>query len=136
MEECIKLIKSMFPNIDTDIQNYVEGVLESTCEDLETDEDVFEGIGEVLQDIDQSKTENEVKDICIQLATILKPSWKDEEKANKHDSLPIISSQQTQPFNQNVDKPNDSQTKDKTESIQKAQNVAEPAKKKIMDKKQ
>ena len=78
MEACSDLIKTTFPNIDEDILNYVEGVLESTCEDLETVDDVYDGIGEVLMDMDQDKTEDEVRKICCQLVEFMRPNWKDE----------------------------------------------------------
>ena len=37
--------KDRFPNIDDDIQEYLESVLESTCEDMESIEDVYDEIG-------------------------------------------------------------------------------------------
>ena len=41
MEDCLKLIKEAFPAIDADIEEYVSAVLESTCEDLEAVDDVY-----------------------------------------------------------------------------------------------
>ena len=70
MDRCSHILKDRFPNIDDDIQEYLESVLESTCEDMESIDD---GIGEMLLDVDKSKTEVEVREICNQLANIMKP---------------------------------------------------------------
>ena len=61
MDSCSHILKDRFPNIDDDIQEYLESVLESTCEDMESIDDVYDGIGEMLLDVDKSKTEVEVR---------------------------------------------------------------------------
>ena len=81
MEECLRLIKVDFPAIDADIEEYVTAVLESTCEDLEVVEDVYDGIGEVLHGVDPEKAEEEVRELCARLCSILKPDW--TEKAQR-----------------------------------------------------
>ena len=75
MEECLKLIQELFPEIDSDIKDYVAAVLDSTCEDLEAVDDVYDALGEVLHGVDPSKTENDVKELCAKLCFILKPNW-------------------------------------------------------------
>ena len=75
MEECLKLIQELFPEIDSDIKDYVAAVLDSTCEDLEAVDDVYDALGEVLHGVDPSKTENDVKELCANLCFILKPNW-------------------------------------------------------------
>ena len=75
MEDCLKLIKEDFPAIDADIEDYVSAVLDSTCEDLEAVDDVFDGIGEVLHGVDPAKTEKEIRELCARLCFILKPNW-------------------------------------------------------------
>ena len=75
MEDCLRLIKEDFPAIDADIQEYVTVVLESTCEDLEVVDDVYDGIGELLHGVDPAKTEKEVRELCARLCFILKPNW-------------------------------------------------------------
>ena len=76
MDTCVQLIREKYPGIDNDIQQYLETVLASTCEDMNSIEDIFDGIGEILLDVDQSKTEDEVRDLCTQLAIIIKPEGK------------------------------------------------------------
>ena len=75
MEDCLRLIKEDFPAIDADIEDYVSAVLDSTCEDLEAVDDVFDGIGEVLHGVDPAKTEKEIRELCARLCFILKPNW-------------------------------------------------------------
>ena len=75
MEDCLRLIKEDFPAIDADIEDYVSAVLNSTCEDLEAVDDVFDGIGEVLHGVDPAKTEKEIRELCARLCFILKPNW-------------------------------------------------------------
>ena len=75
MEECLKLIQELFPEIDSDIKDYVAAVLDSTCEDLEAVDDVYDALGEVLHGVDPSKTENDVKELCAKLCFILMPNW-------------------------------------------------------------
>ena len=75
MEECLKLIQELFPEIDSDIKDYVAAVLNSTCEDLEAVDDVYDALGEVLHGVDPSKTANDVKELCAKLCFILKPNW-------------------------------------------------------------
>jgi len=74
MDDCLKLIQELFPEIDSDIKDYVAAVLDSTCEDLEAVDDVYDALGEVLHGVDPSKTENDVKELCAKLCFILKPS--------------------------------------------------------------
>ena len=75
MEDCLMLIKEDFPAIDTDIGGYVSAVLESTSEDLEAVDDVYDGIGELLHGVDPAKTEEEVRELCARLCFVLKPNW-------------------------------------------------------------
>ena len=71
----MKLIQELFPEIDSDIKDYVAAVLDSTCEDLEAVDDVYDALGEVLHGVDPSKTKNDVKELCAKLCFILKPNW-------------------------------------------------------------
>ena len=84
MDRCSQILKDRFPNIDDDIQEYLESVLESTCEDMESIDDVYDAIGEILLDIDKSKTEVEVREICNQLANIMKPYCKTETRKDQN----------------------------------------------------
>ena len=81
MEDCLRLIKEGFPAIDADIEEYVTAVLESTYEDLEVVDDVYDGIGEVLHDVDPEKAEKDVRELCARLCSILKPNWTEKARA-------------------------------------------------------
>ena len=55
MEQCLKLLKTSFPNIDEDVCSYIESVLETSSDDFESCDDLFEAVGEVLQEMDEDK---------------------------------------------------------------------------------
>ena len=131
MEACSDLIKTTFPSIDEDILNYVEGVLESTCEDLETVDDVYDGIGEVLMDMDQDKTEDEVRKICCQLVEFMRPNWKDEMLAKTKKIIQIQSQSAQEHGNLQI-----SDTNTAKSSIENPNIIEKPAKKKGKEKKQ
>lgn len=79
MTKCSDYIKSEFPLIDEDLKRYVEGkhefrvvrdvvqcrpfpdVLENGAEDFENSEEVYEAVGEVLQEIACDKGEAEIR---------------------------------------------------------------------------
>ncbi len=61
MAQCCRLIKDAFPKINEDIYSYVESVLESSADDFESEEDVYEAIGEVLLDLETNKSEDDVR---------------------------------------------------------------------------
>ena len=73
MEQCLKLLKSSFPKIDEDICSYIESVLETSSDDFESCDDLFEAVGEVLQEMDQDKNEKEIKAICDKMYRLVKP---------------------------------------------------------------
>ncbi|XP_018564615.1 ATP-binding cassette sub-family F member 3 [Anoplophora glabripennis] len=78
MGTCSEYIKNVFPSIDDDLKQYVEGVLENGAEDFEDSEEVYEAVGEVLQEISSDKTEEDIRNICNELLNMLKPSKKKE----------------------------------------------------------
>lgn len=65
-------INSAFPSIDDDLKQYVEGVLENGASDFENGEEVYEAIGEVLQEISKDKTEDDIRNICEDLLNMMK----------------------------------------------------------------
>ena len=91
--ECLQLVKSQFPSLDEDLSQYVEsklcqkkrmtyvnltnfdisGVLETSGEDFESADDIFEAIGAVLGEVANEKTEDDIKDLCDLLLHTLKP---------------------------------------------------------------
>ncbi|XP_019881799.1 ATP-binding cassette sub-family F member 3 [Aethina tumida] len=73
MALCSEYIKNAFPHIDDDLKQYVEGVLQNGADDFEDSEEVYEAIGEVLQEVSNDKTEDDIRNICNELLHILKP---------------------------------------------------------------
>ena len=59
--DCCALVRKEFPSIDEDLFKYIEAVLETSGDDFENGDEVFEAIGGVLQEIDQNKTEDSIK---------------------------------------------------------------------------
>ena len=84
MAKCASLIKNAFPKINDDIYNYVESVLETSGDDFESTDDLYEAIGEVLHEMEEDKTEEDIKDICTQILTLLKPDFGHEKSLNGH----------------------------------------------------
>ncbi|XP_044755619.1 uncharacterized protein LOC123314401 isoform X1 [Coccinella septempunctata] len=73
MSSCREYIKSTFPLIDDDLKQYVEDVLVNGVDDFESSDEVFDAIGEVLQEISRDKTESDIRNICDNLLNMLKP---------------------------------------------------------------
>ncbi|XP_044734390.1 ATP-binding cassette sub-family F member 3 [Chrysoperla carnea] len=74
MAICSEYIKNEFPLIDDDLKHYVESILENGAEDFESSDEVFEAVGEVLQEVSNNKTEDDIKLICEKLLDMLKPN--------------------------------------------------------------
>jgi len=87
MAKCGKLIKAEFPKINDDIYEYVENVLETSKDDFENTEDVYEAIGEVLHEMEEDKTEDDIRQICDQILGMLKPGG----TANSNGGLRMLS---------------------------------------------
>ncbi|GFN91712.1 ATP-binding cassette sub-family f member 3-like [Plakobranchus ocellatus] len=71
MSQCRELISEVFPHIDHEISDYVNSVLDDGHEDFETSDDLFDAIGMMLQQVDESKTEEDIKEICDKLYSLL-----------------------------------------------------------------
>uniref|UniRef100_A0A3B5M5W2 Uncharacterized protein n=1 Tax=Xiphophorus couchianus TaxID=32473 RepID=A0A3B5M5W2_9TELE len=64
MATYVDILKREFPEIDTELFDYITGVLDSGASDFEDGEEVFDAIGGVLQDVSaDSKNEDDVRDI-------------------------------------------------------------------------
>ncbi|KAF4088875.1 hypothetical protein AMELA_G00059760 [Ameiurus melas] len=72
MAAYVDILKSEFPEIDTEVFDYITGVLGSGGSDFEDGEEVFDAIGGVLQEVAADKNEDDVRDICLQLFNTLK----------------------------------------------------------------
>lgn len=74
VETCCDLVKREFPTIDDDLYQYVKGVLETSSDEFESSEEVFEAVGGILQEVDMSKEEDQIRDICEQMMLMMKPA--------------------------------------------------------------
>ncbi|XP_018329476.1 ATP-binding cassette sub-family F member 3 isoform X2 [Agrilus planipennis] len=83
MFQCSDLITTEFPQIDDDLKQYIE---ENGADDFQDSEEIYEAIGEVLQEISIDKSDIEIRNICKQLLNLLKPE-KDREKNGPHKIL-------------------------------------------------
>uniref|UniRef100_A0A3P9QDZ5 ATP binding cassette subfamily F member 3 n=1 Tax=Poecilia reticulata TaxID=8081 RepID=A0A3P9QDZ5_POERE len=64
MATYVDILKSEFPEIDTELFDYITGVLDSCGSDFEDGEEVFDAIGGVLQEVSaDSKNEDDIRDI-------------------------------------------------------------------------
>ncbi|XP_058807747.1 ATP-binding cassette sub-family F member 3 [Phymastichus coffea] len=71
MAVCSSYIRSLFPSIDDELYQYVEGILDSSKDDFEDANEVYEAIGEVLHEVEE-RSENEVRQICTNLLEMIK----------------------------------------------------------------
>lgn len=65
------VLTQCFPNIDSEIVHYVNGMLEDGHDDFNTSEDLYDAIGGILQGTDDSKTDDEIKNICEKLHSLM-----------------------------------------------------------------
>ncbi|XP_034021205.1 ATP-binding cassette sub-family F member 3 [Thalassophryne amazonica] len=73
MASYVDILKNEFPEIDSELFDYITGVLDSGGPDFEDSEEVFDAIGGVLQDVSaDSKKEDDIRDICLQMFNTLK----------------------------------------------------------------
>ncbi|KAK5904127.1 ATP-binding cassette sub-family F member 3 [Pseudochaenichthys georgianus] len=73
MATYVDILRSEFPHIDTEVFDYIKGVLESCGPDFEDGEEVFDAVGGVLQEVcTDNKNEDDVKEICYQMFNTLK----------------------------------------------------------------
>ncbi|XP_025419285.1 ATP-binding cassette sub-family F member 3 [Sipha flava] len=81
MDHCKDFIKAEFPSIDIEMFQYIEGVLENGIEDFHDSEDIYEAIGEVLQEI-ANKSESDIRGICSKLLHFMRPHSNDNVSRN------------------------------------------------------
>lgn len=66
-----EVLSHHFPNIDHEISDYVSSLLEDGSEDFSRGVDVYEAIGALLQQTDNNKSDDEIKDICDGLYKVM-----------------------------------------------------------------
>ncbi|XP_048836251.1 ATP-binding cassette sub-family F member 3 isoform X1 [Brienomyrus brachyistius] len=73
MATYVDILKSEFPEIDTEVFDYITGVLNCGGSDFEDGEEVFDAIGGVLQEVSgDCKNEEDIRGICLQMFNTLK----------------------------------------------------------------
>lgn len=65
------------------------GVLTSSADDFEDSGEIFDAIGEVLQEVADDKSEDDIKDICGKLWGIMKPDSNSIRKENRVLEAPV-----------------------------------------------
>ncbi|XP_051557109.1 ATP-binding cassette sub-family F member 3-like isoform X3 [Myxocyprinus asiaticus] len=66
MAAYVVILKNEFPQIDSELFDYITGVLGSGSSDFEDAEEVFDAIGGVLQEVGD-KNEDDIREICFQM---------------------------------------------------------------------
>ncbi|KAH9504419.1 ATP-binding cassette sub- F member 3 [Bulinus truncatus] len=69
-----EFFRAVFPQIDHEISDYVNGMLEDGGEDFKTSDDLYDAIGTMLQQADDSKSDEDIKEICDRLHSLLSSS--------------------------------------------------------------
>ncbi|XP_073482668.1 ATP-binding cassette sub-family F member 3 [Aquarana catesbeiana] len=65
MATFVEILRSEFPQLDAELFQYVTDVLDSGISDFESENDLFEAVGELLQDVSgDSKDDDDIKNIC------------------------------------------------------------------------
>ncbi|XP_033894293.2 ATP-binding cassette sub-family F member 3-like [Acipenser ruthenus] len=73
MATYVEIVRSEFPEIDSEVFDYITGVLDCGGADFVDGEEVFEAVGGVLQGVSaDSKNEDDIRDICQQMFNTLK----------------------------------------------------------------
>ncbi|KAG1937616.1 ATP-binding cassette sub-family F member 3 [Pimephales promelas] len=70
MAAFVEILKNEFPQIDSELFDYITGVLGSGGSDFEDGDEVFEAIGGVLQEVGD-KNEDDIRNICFQMFNTL-----------------------------------------------------------------
>ncbi|XP_075794233.1 ATP-binding cassette sub-family F member 3 [Pelodiscus sinensis] len=72
MASCAEILRSEFPELDGELFAYVTGILHSGSEDFESVDDLFEAVGELLQEVSRdSKDDEDIRDICQRMFNTL-----------------------------------------------------------------
>lgn len=66
----MEILKNEFPQIDSELFDYITAVLDSGGSDFEDGEEVFDAIGDVLQEVGD-KNEDDIREICFQMFNTL-----------------------------------------------------------------
>ncbi|XP_042313851.1 ATP-binding cassette sub-family F member 3 isoform X1 [Sceloporus undulatus] len=69
---CAEILRREFPELDGEMFDYVTGILHSSSADFESVDDLFEAVGELLQDVSRdSKDDEDIRAICQRMYNTL-----------------------------------------------------------------
>ncbi|XP_030072314.1 ATP-binding cassette sub-family F member 3 [Microcaecilia unicolor] len=73
MATFVEILRSEFPQLDAEVFDYVTGIVDSNSSDLESVDDLFEAVGELLQEVSgDSKDDEDIRDICQRMYSSLR----------------------------------------------------------------
>ncbi|KAE8603457.1 hypothetical protein XENTR_v10014343 [Xenopus tropicalis] len=65
MATFVDILRNEFPQLDAELLQYVTDILDSGRADFESETDLFEAVGELLQDVSRdTKDDDDIRDIC------------------------------------------------------------------------
>ncbi|XP_062987916.1 ATP-binding cassette sub-family F member 3 [Elgaria multicarinata webbii] len=102
---CAEILRREFPELDGEMFDYVTGVLHSGSSDFESVDDLFEAVGELLQDVARdSKDDEDIRAICQRMYNTL---HLDSESSQRNRQVlldaPIQLSQITDSYDSSLD---------------------------------
>ncbi|KAJ1087433.1 hypothetical protein NDU88_000605 [Pleurodeles waltl] len=72
MASIVEILSNEFPGLDSEVLQYVTGILSSSSSDFESEEDLFEAVGDLLQDVSRDvKDDVDIRDVCQRMYNIL-----------------------------------------------------------------
>ncbi|XP_066904431.1 ATP-binding cassette sub-family F member 3 [Halyomorpha halys] len=90
MAACGQLLKDEFPLINDDLFEYVEGVITNGIDDFESSEDLYEAIGEVLHEVADGRSEDDIREICQRILSLMKDDNKTNGELNVNGEAKIL----------------------------------------------
>ncbi|XP_078696551.1 ATP-binding cassette sub-family F member 3-like [Branchiostoma floridae x Branchiostoma belcheri] len=101
MAACSDILTKYFPSIDSELTDYIVGVLDSSAEDIQSSEDVYDAVGEMLLELSEEGTgEDSVRDICLEMIKAL--NINNDSKVSERQKLnaPVHLKSMAEDFNQ------------------------------------
>ncbi|XP_078523216.1 ATP-binding cassette sub-family F member 3 [Lissotriton helveticus] len=73
MASIVDILSDEFPGLDSEVLQYVTGILSSSSSDFESEDDLFEAVGDLLQDVSRDvKDDVDIRDVCQRMYNILR----------------------------------------------------------------
>ncbi|EDW79219.1 uncharacterized protein Dwil_GK25825 [Drosophila willistoni] len=74
------ILQREFPAMDTELLDYIGGVLTGGDEEFETGDDIFDAVGDILQSVDGERSEDSIRGICEEFLQIMRNDSKNVER--------------------------------------------------------